>query len=798
MKLKPKRSRRVAGASPPVSSLIKWYQAASVFALVIFAAIPVFAQHERGELRLEVQDPKGGPLAASVELVSEASQVRRNFATDQSGDYVVRELPFGVYHLRVSYEAFLPAERIIEVRSEIPLTISVTLGLAPVQSRVNVTDSATLIDPRRTTTAYSVGPQAIRETLPAQPSRALTDLVDSEPGWLYEANGVLHPRGSEYDVQFVINGLPLTENRSPAFAPPLESENVESMRVMTAGFPAEYGRKLGGVIEVTAPNDVVPGLHLTTAIGGGSFSTVNGYAGIGYGHGASQFTLTGDASATDRYLDPPVIANYTNRGSTGGVSGTYSRDLTSRDRLQLFVRHDQIRYLVPNELVQQEAGQRQDSANEETSGQADYQRILTPSLLLSAEGSVREQSFRLWSNDRSTPVIIDQQRGFRQGYGRVTLAGHHGIHDWKLGVDTLYNPVHEALQYLITDPSLFDPGTALRFNFLDRQSDFEPSAFVQDELHLKNWNLSLGVRYDYYSFVVNESAVSPRVAVSHYFSSVGVLVHASYDRVFQNPAIENLLLASSPEVNQIGSLVLRLPVRPARGSYYEVGLTKGFGGRLRFDANVFRRDFRNYSDDNTLLNTGVSFPIADASAWIEGVEAKLELPGWGRFSGFLSYANQLGVAQGPITGGLFIGSQAIANVPDNSRFPVSQDQRNTGRAQLRFQASKRLWLAADGSYGSGLPVELDTGDSDPAFLLAQYGAGVLSQVDFARGRVRPSYSLDASAGVDLYRKDTKSITFQVQGSNLTNHLNVINFASLFSGTAIAIPRGVAAQMAIGF
>jgi hypothetical protein len=33
-------------------------------------------------------------------------------------------------------------------------------------------------------------------------------------------------------------------------------------------------------------------------------------------------------------------------------------------------------------------------------------------------------------------------------------------------------------------------------------------------------------------------------------------------------------------------------------------------GRLRLDANVFRRDLRNYSDDDVLLDTGVSFPIA--------------------------------------------------------------------------------------------------------------------------------------------------------------------------------------------
>ena len=58
--------------------------------------------------------------------------------------------------------------------------------------------------------------------------RSITDAVASEPGWLYEANSVLHPRGSEYDVLFVVNGLPLTENRSAGFAPPLESEDVES------------------------------------------------------------------------------------------------------------------------------------------------------------------------------------------------------------------------------------------------------------------------------------------------------------------------------------------------------------------------------------------------------------------------------------------------------------------------------------------------------------------------------------------------------------------------------------------
>jgi len=256
--------------------------------LIILAAIPALAQHERGEMRLKVLDAKGGPLvAASVDLVSQANQVRRSFLTDEDGNCLARQLPFGRYRLQVSRGGFLSAEQLVEVRSELPLNISVTLGLAPIQSSVNVTDAATLVDPDRSGSIYSIGSQAIREELPAQMGRGLTNLVDSEPGWLYEANGVLHPRGSEYDVQFVVNGLPLTENRSPAFAPPLESEEAESMRVMTAAFPAEYGRKLGGVVEVTAPQDLVSGLHMTNAVSGGSFSTGSGYVGVGYGRGAN-------------------------------------------------------------------------------------------------------------------------------------------------------------------------------------------------------------------------------------------------------------------------------------------------------------------------------------------------------------------------------------------------------------------------------------------------------------------------------------------------------------------------------
>ena len=771
---------------------------ASCLILLAFGAASVRAQHERGEIRLKVRDPNGGALVASIGLVSEANHVHRTFLTDRQGNYVAQELPFGLYRLDVAHSGFLTFRRIVRVRSEVPLSVSVTLGLAPVRSRVEVTDSATLIDPESSRTVYSAGPQALNQQLPTQLGRRVTDAVNSEPGWLYEANGVLHPRGSEYDVQFVVNGLPLTENRSPAFAPPLSADDVQSMRVMTAGFPAEYGRKLGGVVEVMTVKEQPAGFHMSAAAGGGSFRTATGDVDVGYARGANQFMISGTVGVTDRYLDPPVITNYTNHGSNGASAATWSRDLTQRDHLRVLIRHAEAHYSVPNELVQQQAGQRQDAADSETTFQADYSRVLSPALLFGAEGSFRDNSFQLWSNRLSTPVVISQQRGFRQGYARATLAGSNGAHDWKIGADVILNPVHESLQYAITNPLLFDPGMAQRFAFADRRTDIEPAAFAQDSIRLKNWNVSMGLRYDHYRFVVKKAAWSPRVAVSRYFARYGLLVHGDYDRVFQTPSIENLLLASSSAIDQISPLVLRLPVEPAHGNYYEVGVTKVVQGRARLDVNLFRRTFRNFADDDTLLNTGVSFPIADAHATIEGIEAKLTVPHWGRFSGSISYSNQVAAGQGPITGGLFIGSEAVGGVSDSSHFRLSQDQRNTARASLRYQASRRFWLATENSFGSGLPVEIDNGNSDYSFLLAQYGARILEQVNFARGRVRPSYSVNVGAGFDLYEKEGRTLSLQLQGSNLTNHLNVINFASLFSGTAIATPRSFGIRLKTSF
>ena len=152
-------------------------------------------------------------------------------------------------------------------------------------------------------------------------------------------------------------------------------------------------------------------------------------------------------------------------------------------------------------------------------------------------------------------------------------------------------------------------------------------------------------------------------------------LHASYDRVFQTPPFENLLVSSSQAVTSLDPLVLRLPVEPSRANYYETGFSQALLGRLRLTGNFFWRRYHNMPDDNLLLNTGVSFPIAFALANVYGEEAELEIPRWGHLSGFVSWTNERGNGYFPATGGLFLGDSAVqAIVQSSGVFPISQEQ----------------------------------------------------------------------------------------------------------------------------
>jgi hypothetical protein len=107
----------------------------------------------------------------------------------------------------------------------------------------------------------------------------------------------------------------------------------------------------------------------------------------------------------------------------------------------------------------------------------------------------------------------------------------------------------------------------------------------------------------------------------------------------------------------------------------------------------------------------------------------------------------------------------------------------------------RLWGALGAEYGSGLPVAFQ-GTIDQA--TAQYGVQIVDRVNFARNRVKPSFSLDGSLGTEIWKHDALTVRVQADATNLTNRLNVIDFAGLFSGNAVAPSRSFAVRLETSF
>ncbi|MGA9671466.1 MAG: TonB-dependent receptor plug domain-containing protein, partial [Terracidiphilus sp.] len=461
-------------------------------ALFLLASLPLFSQSNSGELRLKVIDPSGLGVTTTVQIICKANQYRSTLTTGSEGNLDVEHLPYGIYQLEIEKPGFTAQFESVEIRSSLPTEYKIQLRLPTVNESVTVRMANTLVDPDHAGSVNQIGSDFILDRLKSVPGRDLQDLVNSQPGWLYEGNAVLHPRGSEYQTQFVIDGIPLTDNRSPSFGPEIEADDVQSMSIFTAGIPAEYGRKMGGVVEVNTLSDSQQGFHGQVVLSGGSYDTAGAFGKGQYVRGKNTLGGSASGSTTEHYLNPVVPQNFSNTGTMGDFSLDYARDLTPNDRVKLIVRHEVARYDIPNEMVQQAAGQRQTADNFETMGTFFYEHIFSSNSTGDLRGMVRDNSKDFYSNPESTPIELSQHNWFREGYFKGSATINSGRNEWKAGVESDNLSLNENLNYVITDPTQFDPGSPLTFAYQAKHPDLEQSAFVQDLIRLHNWTINAG------------------------------------------------------------------------------------------------------------------------------------------------------------------------------------------------------------------------------------------------------------------------------------------------------------------
>jgi outer membrane receptor protein involved in Fe transport len=797
------------------------YRVALTLAATLFFCAATGAQTRLGVVQGTIKDPNGALVSsASVIITQPVTGYHQTTQTDAQGVFKLVNLPFHTYTVRVEAAGFQPLEQAIDLESIVPVNLDLTLSVEAANASVTVEANSSLVDPDRVSSDTDINQTIIERQAGAAPSRGIEAIVASAPGFAPDDNGRLHPRGSESQVQYVVDGVPITDNLSAIFSTSLDARTLRTVEVLTGGIPAEYGDKLGGVVNVNTRSGLESPTQGGLTFSGGSFST--GEIGAEFTTHTKMFGFLTNLTATtsQRFLDPPTIENFNNFGRTGKAFFRLDYQFSANDTLHGTFLFGGSNFRVPNRLEQEIAGQDERQHLRDSSQFITYEHIFSSTTLGQISFFNRRGTAELLSNPLSTPVVAFQDRTL-QNYGLVgALSLTRGTHNLKFGGQWTRTPVRESFSFYPTAPFadlVDDEGNVVPnpvnaftatnpFVFNGRKTGRMLSAYAQDRFTpVPNLTIDVGLRYDNYRLVISDDAFSPRLGVAYFIPRTHTLLRASYNRLFQTPPAENLLLASSPEAAALSPLAVVhglsgvRPILPDKQHTFEVGLQQQLASLFRLNLTVYQKRIKNFGDKDQFFDTGVIFPISISSGRVTGEELRLESTELHGFRGFISYANARAYGVTPINGGLFLGEAVESLDNPGEKFANDHDQRNSAQFQLSYNHHRSgLYAIFGGRYDSGYPTEVEPGTTLADFTAAGFDPRLYGEIDFQRGRTRPHTVLNLSIGADLLRHERTSLNLQFDIQNLTNELFLYNFESVFSGTHVGFPRLLSGRLALRF
>ena len=201
-----------------------------------------------------VVDPlRAAVTGAKVRLSHPISGFERQAVTDDHGRFMLTNVPFQGYQLRVERSGFEPAVRQVELRSNVPVSVAIELQLGFHREELSVGASAplVLVDPEATGTKTQLSRQVIDKLPIASGARGLEAVLLSFPGFAANANGAIHPRGAHNQMTYVIDGMPISDQFSGQFATSIDPNLVQTLELFTGDIPPEYGAKLSAVANIT-------------------------------------------------------------------------------------------------------------------------------------------------------------------------------------------------------------------------------------------------------------------------------------------------------------------------------------------------------------------------------------------------------------------------------------------------------------------------------------------------------------------------------------------------------------------
>jgi len=703
-----------------------------------------------------VTDPSGAVVPnATVAIRNPVSGYTRSTTTDGSGRFTLPNVPFNPYHLTVAVAGFAPYAQDIDVRSIVPLNLSIALAVKSYSMAVTVEAEAEDLlenDP----TFHTDVDRGLFDKLPLESaSSSVSSLVTlATPGIAADSNGLFHGIGDHAENSFSVDGQPITDQQSKVFSNQIPLESVQSMEVIAGAPPAEFGDKTSVVINVTTRS----GLDMTTPHGAvttsyGSFGTANGGFNLGYGGQNWGNFISVSGLNTGRFLDPPEFTVMHAKGNEENAFDRVDYKVSSADSLHVNLGFTRSWFQTPNAFDNLNFGVEAPADNAlgltGLVGPTDqrsqiktfniapsWTRLLSSTAVFTLGGFVRRDEYNYYPSGNPFADLGPMQSETISQYRTLTNAGlrsdvsySKGIHNVKAGATYEQTFLRENDSLGIVNPQLlasfgcldasgdptgppctnlapFDltrPGGTL-FPFHGRTDVKELALYLQDTITTGQWALNLGLRGDFYNGLTTHKEAEPRLGVAYNIKKTNTVLRVSYARILETPFNENLVLSSIGCDNSVLNPLLGCfaanptPLAPGWRNEFHAGLQQAFGKYLVFSGEYIWKYTHHGYDFSVLGNTPITFPVEWERSKIPGVAGRVSVPNFHGFTALMVFSSVAARFFTPQVGGAGAVPSAPAGV-----FRIDHDEKFNQTTHLQYQPWKRgPWVGFNWRYDSGL------------------------------------------------------------------------------------------------
>ncbi len=629
--------------------------------------------------------PLSGALITASGIVATGG-ITVSGTTNKDGQCVIGGMIPVKYTLKVNSKGYAERTENIDIMSgEVSLyTISLYNELV-----YNVHAKALIIDTKSSASSAKISQQTV-STLAA--SNNLSKILYTVPGAAQGPFGEVHFRGAHTEITYRIDGVDIPSAVSGSFTDIMDPQDIQSIDVLTGGYPAEYGNSLAGVVNIVTRHNTEKEIGFSE----GNYTTNDINFDVADSKGAFDYHVSGISYHTDRGVDTPVVTPLHDELFKNALLGDFGYVVDNNDKLTLLLSGNISKYQIPNTDVQQSLGVNDnqnesndfevliwhhDFSNDSNLSMSQYRRGST----LSADGSPAD----LYGGTATSPAFLNNVVESYLDYGTQADYTNNTIK---------YNRIKAGIgyKYMINNQSFYleeNPSSYMPFFDVHVDRSYEGSGYVQDEFHFAPVTVNAGLRYDYLNQYITTNQLSPRIGIALELFRTNT-IHGYYGRFFQPAPFENIHVNSIP---MFANQNMSIPLKPEQDHYFEVGDQQKIGNYLLAKLTWYYKLMTNVIDYNQLLNSNIYVPYNIEAGYTRGIEFSLKSREVSGLSGEFNMAWEKSQGKGAITGGLF----TVAPVPPGY-FYFDHDQTYTSSALLNYRYN-RFWSMLDLEYGSGLP-----------------------------------------------------------------------------------------------